>query len=130
VEGGRLPRKCCVGGTSNSFFFLLLFVVKGGLSGHKHIYWNLIWQDLRGSILFILSTAIDIFDMDGSFDVPPPLIALWTSTSTSPSPLFVSLSSGCLLSWVDRVDHTQTNNYTRNFTYPLPRSVMTFEMLI
>lgn len=93
VEGGRLPRKCCVGGTSNSFFFLLLFVVKGGLSGHKHIYWNLIWQDLRGSILFILSTAIDIFDMDGSFDVPPPLIALWTSTSTSPSPspLFFSL---------------------------------------
>lgn len=35
-----------------------LFAGKGGLSGHKHIYWNLIWQDLRGFIIFfILSTA-------------------------------------------------------------------------
>ena len=31
-----------------------LFAGKGGLSGHKHIYWNLIWQDLRGFIIFFL----------------------------------------------------------------------------
>ena len=32
-----------------------LFAGKGGLSGHKHIYWNLIWQDLRGFIIFFFS---------------------------------------------------------------------------
>lgn len=29
-----------------------LFAGKGGLSGHKHIYWNLIWQDLRALSFF------------------------------------------------------------------------------
>ena len=71
-----------------------LFAGKGGLSGHKHIYWNLIWQDLRGFIIFfLLSTAMTCFDMDGSFDVPPPLIALWTSTSykqSTPRPFSLS----------------------------------------
>lgn len=57
----------------------------------------------------ILSTAIDIFDMDGSFDVPPPLIALLTSTSMPPPPPpslfhFLSLWGVYFHGWI--VDHT------------------------
>lgn len=39
-----------------------LFAGKGGLSGHKHIYWNLIWQDLRGFIIFFFH-SFDCLDM-------------------------------------------------------------------
>lgn len=112
VEGGRLPRKCCVG--VMIFVVSSLFAGKGGLSGQKHIYIYILEFDLAGlegggSILFILSTAIDIFGMDGSFDVPPPLIALWTSTSTPL--LFLSLWGVYYFhGWIVDHTHKQLNN--------------------
>lgn len=54
VEGGRLPRKCCVGFMIVSFFFSF-FAVKGGLSGHKQIYIGIWFGRIWGALSFLHS---------------------------------------------------------------------------